>query len=145
MDGLMQNHSSKTIIIIINDRRPGVASTATEKRGNHRQSLQNNFKNSIFSQKQGTKKSPQTLHPPSGAPHCYNQPANIYYRHLPRNDPQGELLGQLLQDTEADGTILILPGFCRNKNCAAFGEAAFEEQSSDRIPLLGGDSDKNSL
>lgn len=49
MDGLMQNHSSKTIIIIINDRRPGVASTATEKRRNHRQSLQNNFKNSIFS------------------------------------------------------------------------------------------------
>lgn len=35
MDGLMQNHLNKTIIIT-NDRKPGVASTAMEKRTSHR-------------------------------------------------------------------------------------------------------------
>lgn len=89
MDGLMQNHWNKTIIMI-NDRKPGVATTATEKRTSHRKRPSEQLQKVNFFIETRDRKEPPA---PPGAPHCYNQPANIYYRYLPRNAPQGDLLG----------------------------------------------------
>lgn len=138
----MQNHSNKTIIIIINDRKPRVASTATGKRRNHRKRPSEQLQKHNFFIKTRDRKEPPDPSPTSWSSSLLQPTSKHLLRYLLRNNPQGDLLGQLLQDTEADGTILMCPGFCRNKNFAAFGEAAFEEQSSDRIPLLGGDSEQ---
>lgn len=63
MDGLMQNHLNKTIIII-NDRKPGVASTVTEKRNNHRKTPEQLQKLHFFIETRDRKERPD----PSATP-----------------------------------------------------------------------------